>query len=105
MDPQLYSVVSAVQILVINTVTESRVWMLAVQKPTKRQAWWKGKFVELALFWIPAMGKEEVRMSVQRSTPHPQPNNLGQELLQTEKCATCTNSTVSSDSHLETGHW
>ena len=96
MDPQLYSVVSAVQILVINIVTESRVWMLAVQKPTKRQAWWKGKFVELALFWIPA---------VQRSTPHPQTNNLGQELLQTERCSTCTNSTVSSDSHLETGHW
>ena len=35
MDPQLYSVVPAVQILVINIVTESRVWLLIVQKPIK----------------------------------------------------------------------
>ena len=43
-------VVSAVQILAINIVTKSRVWLLAVQKPIKRQGWYKGKFVGLLYF-------------------------------------------------------
>ena len=35
------------------TVTECGVWLLAAQKPIKRQGWWKGKF---ALFWRPTTG-------------------------------------------------
>ena len=38
-------------ISVIHNVTESRVQLLAAQKPIKRPGWWKGKFV---LFWMPA---------------------------------------------------
>jgi len=46
-----------VQILVINIVTESRVWLLAVQKPIKRQGWWKGKFVGLLYFGYQQWGR------------------------------------------------
>ena len=35
----------------------------------------------------------------------PPPTVSGQELLQAEGGATCRNSTVSSDGHLEIGHW
>ena len=49
------------------TVTESGVWLLAAQKPIKRQGWWKGQF---ALFWRPAgqLGGAG-RTPVQRPTP------------------------------------
>ena len=38
-------------ISIIHNVTESRVRLLAAQKPIKRVGWWEGK---LALFWMPA---------------------------------------------------
>ena len=57
-------------------VTRSRVWLLAAQKPSRRQGWWKGMF---ALFWNPAASGEGGRLSRGHS-----PISLtvsGQELL------------------------
>ena len=45
-------------------VTRSRVWLLATQKPSRRQGWWKGKF---DLFWMPAASGEGGRLSKGRS--------------------------------------
>ena len=47
-----------------------RVWLLATQKPLKRQGWWKGKF---ALFWMPAtpeLGLEGGLLSKGQLPPH-----------------------------------
>ena len=44
---------SLVSLLGNDSITESGVWLLAAQKPIKRQSWWKGKF---ALFWMLATG-------------------------------------------------
>ena len=82
-------------------VTESGVQLLIAQKTIKRQGWWKGKF---ALFWMPATYCERGQTSVQRLTlSHRQP--VGKNFYRQREGATCRNSTVSYDSHLEIGHW
>ena len=84
-------------------VTETGVRLLAAQKPVKRQGWWKGKF---ALFWMPATGGGRGWTSVQRPTPSPPNDNQGaRAFIDRGRGATCRNSTGSSDSHLEIGHW
>ena len=52
-------------------------------------------------------GQEIGYTSVQRPTPPPcnQGTRAIKALLKTEGGATCRNSTVSSDRHLEIGHW
>ena len=63
------------------TLLKAGVWLLATQKPMKRQGWWKAKF---ALFWMLATGVEGwvVWIHVQRPTPsNPLVTISGQELL------------------------
>lgn len=37
--------------------TKNGVWLLAALKPTKRQGWWKGKFVGLLYFGYQQWGR------------------------------------------------
>ena len=82
-------------------VTESGVQLLAAQKPIKRQGWWKGMF---ALFWMLATGGGGGGVD---SCPKADcPLTIGgKSFYRRREGATCRNSTVSSDSHLELGHW
>ena len=82
-------------------------WLLAAQKPINRPGWWKEKF---ALFQTPATDAGGGwQMFVQRSLPPQCPTHQqaeGWELLKTGvgEGATCRNSTVISNSHLQIGH-
>ena len=67
---------------------------------------WKGKF---ALFWMPAHKGVGGGTPVQRLTPSlppppPRQQSAGKSFYRRREGATCRNSTVSSDSHLEIGH-
>ena len=87
-----------------NVTERCGVQLLTVQKSINRPGWWKGKF---ASFQMPATGRGG-RTSVQRLTPFPPPPALTRrrwELYRLREGATCRNSTVSSDSHLQIGHW
>ena len=86
--------------------TENGIRLLATQKPTKRPGWWERK---LALFWIPATGVGggygggDVCLSRgQLLATYIQ--QVGKSFYRLREGATCRNSTVSSDSHLEIGH-
>ena len=88
-----------------NPVTKSWVWLLTAQKPTKRQGLWKGKF---PLLWRPATQVEGCWGSRADSCPKayspPLAIKKSKSFYRRREGATCRNSTVSSDSHLETGH-
>ena len=74
--------------------------LLASLKPIKRPGWWKGKF---ALFWMLAtLGEGRVEACPKASSPISQ--SVGKKFYRWREGATCRNSTVSSDSHLEVGH-
>ena len=75
------------------------VQMLPAQKPINRPDWWKGKFISAVSNW--AGGGWWT--SVQRPAPSPGPA-LGKRFYSQMEGATCGNSTVSSDSHLQSGH-
>ena len=86
--------------------TENGVWLLPSQKPAKRPGWWERK---LALFWIPATragggyGGGDVCLS-RGQLPATYIKQVGKSFYRPREVATCKNSTVSSDSHLEIGH-
>ena len=73
-------------------------WLLASQKPIKRPGWWEWKF---ALFWMPATQQARVRQTPVQMLTCP----LGKSFYRQREGATGRNSTVSSDNHLEIGHW
>ena len=83
------------------SVTESGVRLLAAQKPIKKQGWWKGNF---ALFWMLATGEGGGLTPVQRLTPFSRQSGI-KSIYRQREGVTCRNSTVSSESHLEIGHW
>ena len=94
--------------MAISSVTERvcRVQLVATQKSINRLGWWKGKF---ALFQMPATGRVGWggQMSVQRLMAPKKPvgNQWGKSFYRQKEGATWRNSTVSSDSHLQIGHW
>ena len=79
-------------------VSKSRVQLLAAQKLLKRPGWWKGEF---SLFGMPTArgGRADACPEVVCPTL----TISGQEVEGGEG-ATCRNTTISSDSHLEIGH-
>ena len=62
--------------------------------------WWKGKF---ALFWMLATCWGRAYTSPKANSP-PHPQLVGKSFYRLREGATCRNSTVGSDSHLEIGH-
>ena len=82
------------------TVNESGVWLLATQKPKK-----EARLVERKVCFISDASNKAGRADSCLKANLTQPLTIsGQELLCMEGGATCRNSTVSSDSHLESGH-
>ena len=84
-------------------LAKGRVWLLAAQKPVNRLGWWKGKF---ALFPVPATGRGRVDIHSEADTLPPPPttttdSHWGRAFVDGGR-GRCRNSTVSSDSHLET---
>ena len=91
-------------------VTKRGVWrvqLLATQKSINRPGWWKGNFAlfQMLATWVEGSRGRVVDICSKADFPQWQE---GQELLQTEVerwwGTTCKNSTVISDSHLQTGH-
>ena len=66
-----------------------------LKKPIKRSGWWKGKF---ATFWMPATGVGKT--TVQKLTASNR-QSVGNRFYRQREGATCKNSIVSSDSHVE----
>ena len=77
-------------------------WLLTPEKPKKRPDWWKGKF---ALFWMLATRECGTGVGSKGRLPAPPPQSMGKSFYRWREGATCRDSTVSSDSHLEIGHW
>ena len=80
--------------------------MLTAQKPMNRPVWWKGKF---ALFQMPQVRvwREGGRhLSKGRLPPPTNGNQWGESFYRQSGGwgATCRNSTIISNSHLQTGH-
>ena len=71
--------------------------LLYAQKRINRPGWWEGKF---ALFQTLAAGKGG-QTSGQRQTPHPSTGNQWGKSFCRQERATCRNSSVSPDSHLQ----
>ena len=81
--------------------------LFATRKPINRPGWWKGNFAlfQMLATWVEGSRGRVVDICSKADFPQWQE---GQELLQTEVerwwGTTCKNSTVISDSHLQTGH-
>ena len=79
------------------------VWLLAAPKPVNRPGWWKGKF---ALFQMPATwGQDKVFRDICPKADFPPWQAVGESFYRPREGATCWNSTVILDSHLQIGHW
>ena len=57
--------------------SQSGVWLLAAQKPMKRQYWWKGRF---ALFWRLAAGVGVVDSCLMTESPVPHWQAMGKSV-------------------------
>ena len=79
-------------------VTKSEVWLLAAQRPMKRQGWWRDNF---ALFGHRQLLFKGQLPPTPLHTHHWQ--EVGKSFYSLREEATCRTSTVSSDSHLEVG--
>ena len=73
-------------------------WPLMALKPIKGQSWWKGRFAIFCSLATSAGGQTLVQR------PIPLTGGQGKSFYRLREGATCRNSTVSADSHLEIGH-
>ena len=83
--------------LLCSFVTESGVWLLDIHKPLNRPGWWKRKFISFQRPATRAKGNTCPGLStlIVRG---------GKRFYRQREGATCINSTLSPDNHLQIGH-